>query len=137
MNTLEIDNHLQGIALDQLLFKPSQMRSVMIAVVEQLLAGVEWMDEIKMTGLGEADSHCIGGAMKTLAGRGIIKRMEGANDHRRSKSDARRGGLAWRYTIPNPQLARTFLKRNNSQPSPPAGQMDLLAEPAQPIIHPT
>lgn len=135
MNTLEIDNHLQDVGLNLLCFKPSVMRSVMVAIVENLLAEKHWLDEMTLPELGPEDKNAIGGAMKTLAGRGIIKRMEGAGDHRRSKSDARRGGLAWRYIIENENLARTFLKRNDQQ-LPPAGQMDLLSEPEQPIIHP-
>ena len=114
MNSAQVDNHLQDVALDQLCFKGSKMRSVMIAIVTQILCGRHWMDEIEMPELGAADKNCIGGAMKTLAGRGIILRQEGKDAYRRSQKDASRGRVVWRYIIPCRKLAETFLKANDA-----------------------
>ena len=66
------------------------------------------------------DRNCVGSAWKNLARWGVIQRLEGATDHRRSTAPGRKGGVVWRYALADAKLLRAFLRANGAdEPRPP------------------
>lgn len=114
MNTEQkIDQELDQVTLRQLAFKDDTCKRIAIRIVESFLPDrIQWGDEIDLGDVDPDDKNVIGCTWRRLAKLGIIKRMEGADDHRRSKVKSRRGGIVWKYRLANAKLAETFLKRN-------------------------
>lgn len=112
-NPAQIDQQLDAATLQQLSFKDDTCRRIAIRTVESFLPDrIQWGDEIDLGDVDPADKNVIGCTWRRLAKLGIIKRMEGADDHRRSKVKSRKGGVVWKYRLGNAKLAETFLKRN-------------------------
>ena len=109
----QIDASLDDATIKQLSFKDGSCRNIAVRIVESFLPDkIQWQDDVPTGEVHDDDKNCIGMTWRRLAKLGIVKRMEGADDHRRSKLKARKGGLTWKYRLANPALAVTFLKRN-------------------------
>lgn len=110
---VQTDARLGQVTVNMLLFKDGVCRNIANSIVESFLPDkIQWADEVPLPVVTDADKNCIGMVWRALAKAGIIKRMEGAGDHRRSTVKSRRGGLTWKYRIVNEALARRFLKQN-------------------------
>lgn len=125
----ENDQHLKSVALSQFTFKGDKLRSVGVAIAKEFdhtaTLGYDikvWSDEVPLPVLDNADKNCIGTAWKNLTRWNIITRLEGSDDHRRSKSKSRRGGVAWRYKLVSDKLLAAFLRANHVEPEPPKHQ---------------
>lgn len=123
------DQHLDRVALAQFTFKGDKLRAVGVAVAKAF-SGLQpkvWADEVQLPELGPDDRNIVGTAWKNLARWGIIQRMEGEGDHRRSTRPGRRGGIVFRYRLTNQKLLETFLARNGvANPLPVLEQKELL-----------
>ena len=112
----QTDAHLDSVALKQYGFKNEKLRAVAVAICKAMTASpgcVVWADSVVIPACVDADSrNCVGSAWRILANWGIIQRMEGAGDHRRSTAPGRRGGNVWRYRLLSPGLCRAFLRAN-------------------------
>jgi hypothetical protein len=109
----QINAALDDATLKQLAFKDDTCKRIAIRIVESFLQDkIQWGDEVDLGEIADDDKNVIGCTWRRLAKLGIIKRMEGADDHRRSKVKSRRGGVVWKYRLANAALAVTFLKRN-------------------------
>jgi hypothetical protein len=109
----QIDARLDDKTIKVLLFKDGVARNLANCIVESFLPDrIRWSDSIELPPVVDADKNVIGLVWRTLARAGILKRMEGSEDHRRSLVKSRRGGMVWKYRLANFELAQTFLKRN-------------------------
>jgi predicted transcriptional regulator len=126
----QIDAQLDAATISQISFKPGPVTNISVAIVKHILSDrIVWMDDIELPQVDAADKNAIGLSIRRLANIGIITRMEGMNDHRRSKVKARRGGQVWKYRLANQKLAETFLKRNNCHVYRMPGELDLTTKP--------
>jgi hypothetical protein len=109
----QIDAVLDKVTKNQLKWKSEICRRVAIKIVESFLPDrIQWLDDIDMGPVPEDGRNIIGCTFRMLAKYGIIKRMEGAEDHRRSKMKSRRGGIVFKYRLTDPDAAVAFLKLN-------------------------
>ena len=114
----EIDAGLDWGTIKQLIWKNDTCKRVAVLIVESFLKDkIQWSDDVNVQGLDDKDKNIIGLTWRRLAKLGILKRMEGAEDHRRSKVKSRKGGIVWKYRLVNPALANAFLKRNGWNPT--------------------
>jgi hypothetical protein len=123
-----VDQHLDTKSLLQITFKPGICREVAVAIAAAFQAApgaVLWSDEVTLPELRPEDVNAVGLSWRRLAKAGIIQRLEGQTDHRRSTSKARKGGVVWRYRIASHSLLRAFLKANGA-PAPAAKQLQLV-----------
>ena len=124
-----VDERLQEKSLLQFAFKGDTVRAVAVAVARAFDAsssGSVWSDEVELPPLEPDDRNIIGMVWRGMAKWGIVRRMEGATDHRRSRNKSRRGGVAWRYEIVSRGLLRTFMLRNHTTPAgDPQGEFQL------------
>jgi len=113
------DQHLDSIAVKQMMFKPGISRDIACRIVRAALAaGSIWPDEVKLDdvpSLTAADSGCVGIAWRNLTRAGIIAP---AGQFRRSKAEGRHGSKVFLYNITSRSLAQTFLKRNGDDYEP-------------------
>lgn len=113
--------HEEAIAL-QLCYKPQDLRTAMVEVVESLLLwGQIWPDQIDFSKLPDDSKNAIGNGFKTLLRAKIIERT-GA--WRASKAASHKGRTIFGYRLTNANLARTFLKRNGAVAK--VGQIELI-----------
>jgi len=110
----EIDQHLDEKTILQMSFKVSTVQTIAVFIVEQFLPDkIKWLDEVKLPpGIEKRDMNCVSLVWRRLAKLGILKKMEGSDNYRRSKKKTRRGGVVWKYRMLNARLAETFLRRN-------------------------
>jgi len=108
------DQLLDDVTLKQIAFKPGLMQAVAVTIVSQFLPDrIIWLDEVELPpGLEKKDMNCVSATWRRLCKLGILKRMEGAENYRRSAKKSRRGGTVFKYRVLNEKLAETFLKRN-------------------------
>ena len=113
------ETELSDAALLQYAFKSDTVRRVAVAVAQafdQAPGQFVWQDEIVLPELDAADKNIIGLVFKNMGKWGMIRRLGGEQDHRRSQRKDRRGGVAWRYQLVNLELLRTFMRRNQCAP---------------------
>lgn len=121
---MNIDNQLDDAARAQMLFKPGPCREVAVAIASAALAvdGPSlWLDEVKLPDLAMEDKNVIGMVVRSMAKVGLIERLEGAQDHRRSVRKGAKGRTVFKYRVCSCALLRTFLERNGA-PKMPARQ---------------
>lgn len=113
MNT--IDEQLNEITIKQLTWKPGVCQQVAVTIARSFVdsdSNFVWADEVKLPELSSEDKNVVGVAWRNLARNGIVRRLEGQTDHRRSHNKNRKGGVVWRYELARSKLLRTFLKAN-------------------------
>jgi len=109
----QVDQILDDATLKQLAWKPGICRNVALRIVDSFLPDkIQWSDEINIGEIDAKDKNVIGCTWRRLAKMGIIKRMEGADDHRRSTIKSRRGSTIWKYRLADKAKAELFLKEN-------------------------
>ena len=115
----ETDAKLAAAALAQYGFKGDTVRRVALAVAKAFAdapGNSVWADEVKLPELNDDSKNVVGLVWKNLAKWGIVRRCEGATDHRRSRNPSRKGGVAWRYELASHSLLKTFMARNQVEP---------------------
>lgn len=115
MQNNNIDNELDAATIAQLTWKPGTCALVALAIAKAFLnspTNSVWSDTVTLPQLNMEDKNCIGTTWRRLAKMGLITRMEGATDHRRSQNKSRKGGTAWRYVAQSPALLRSYVSRN-------------------------
>ena len=121
MTTTETtEERLQSKALLQFAFKGDKVRQVATAVAmafDNSPSGSVWVDEIELPPLDVEDRNIIGLVYKNMAKWGMIERLEGADSHRRSQRNGRRGGTIFKYRLTNRSLLKTFMLRNHAVPA--------------------
>jgi len=112
-----VDAHLDDVTLNMLAFKPGKVREVAVAIGRAFAEApgeAVWADAVALPELDGGSRNVIGAAWRWLTNRGIIQRLEGAADHRRSTAPGRRGGVCWRYRLLSPGLLRAFMRANGA-----------------------
>jgi hypothetical protein len=105
---------LNEVALKQLTWKPSVLRTIAVRVTNAVLAEhVVWPDGIDVSDVRTEDVNCIGSAYRQLVKAGVI---EMTRDFRRSAAKNARGRIIHAYRLASKSKAVTFLKRNGAQP---------------------
>ncbi len=113
---MNVDDHLNQVALRQTLFKPGTMREIACRIMESMLSlGMAYPDEMAIPPLDKKDSNCVGSAVRCLTKAGLIERT---GLYRRSGKEASAGRTVFQYRCCNGPLARTFLARNGQPVNP-------------------
>lgn len=110
-----VNETLDEITISAILFKPGTCRDIMLAIANAFITApgmAVWADEITLPYVPESSKNCIGLAWRCLAKRGMIMRLEGQTDHRRSQREGSKGRTIWRYQVVNLKLLKTFTERN-------------------------
>ena len=113
------DQHLDDVAVKQMMFKPGISRDIACRIVRAALtSGSFWPDEVNLDdvpSLTAADSGCRGIAWRNLTRAGIITTT---GHFRRSTAKGRHGSKVFQYAIASRALAQTFLRRNGDDFEP-------------------
>ncbi|HYE29949.1 MAG TPA: hypothetical protein VEH27_00845 [Methylomirabilota bacterium] len=121
MNTAEVDQHLDDVAVNQLVWKPGVLRTIGVEIARHAVRRrVFWPDELDFSKVAEADKNCIGIAYRLLSKYEIITRN---GNYRRSETGDSKGRTIFDYRIINDRLAQAFIDRNTEKAN---GQLQLI-----------
>jgi hypothetical protein len=124
MSTPTAENELNEVAIKQLTWKPTVLRTVAVRVVNAVLEHrVVYPDEVDVSDVRAEDVNCIGSAWRQLVKAGVI---EMTRDFRGSTAKNARGRIIHAYRLASKSRAHTFLKRNGSKPPSADPQLALL-----------
>lgn len=117
-NSEKAQHNLNEVALKQLTWKPSVLRTIAVRVTNAALAErVVWPDSIDVSDVQPLDVNCIGSAYRQLVKAGVI---EMTRDFRRSEAKNARGRIIHAYRLASKSKANTFLARNGAKVPPSA-----------------
>ena len=105
---------LDEVALNQLTWKPSAVRTVAVEIVKKILSPPFtfklWPDQISLANVCAADHPCVGTAWRLLTRAKVIQQT---GQYRKSLAPGRSKGSIFEYELKSRARAETFLKRND------------------------
>jgi hypothetical protein len=118
------DNHLDTVALSQLLWKPSAFRNIAVSIVSKIILPPfrVWPDQIPLTRLSQEDRQAVGTAWRLLSKAEVIHQT---GNYRKSTATGRRSSLVFEYELKSMNRAKTFLRRNEATPQTAETQAEL------------
>ena len=118
-----IDEHLDDVAIKQLVWKNRSMALVAVRICNRALANsIFYPDEIEHDGLPKEDCNCTGSVFRLLAGRklGVIERT---TTFRRSEAEGRRGSTVFGYSIKSRAKAQSLVRHLGAQAAEPQKEL--------------
>lgn len=110
----DINAYLNEVAVAQLTWKPTVMRTIAVRIVRMALERRKlWPSDVELDDVVKADKNCTGTAYRQLNRFGVIKQT---GKRQQSRRDASNGTQEFEWRLKSKKRAKTFLGRNDLEP---------------------
>lgn len=127
MKESKIDSALDGVALNQLVWKSESCKKIAVRICQKACACADafFPDEISHEGIADADANVVGSMFRYLASKKYGKIIARTGSFRRSKAEGAHGRTVFAYVLTSRALAESLVKRHDSACANPQQEMKL------------